>query len=95
MHCAPVSIKRLGKASVEVGWADGHRSVYPNRYLRDHCPCATCRERPVRSLPILSADDVRALQIAVVGRYAIRIEWSDGHTTGIYSYETLRLICPG
>ncbi|MBP1684346.1 MAG: hypothetical protein H6Q33_489 [Deltaproteobacteria bacterium] len=94
MHPAPVSIKRLGKESVEVLWTDGHRSVYHNRYLRDHCPCATCRERPVRSLPILSGGDVYPLQMAVVGRYAISIEWSDHHTTGIYSYETLRQICP-
>ena len=30
----------------------------------------------------------------MVGRYAIRILWSDGHNTGIYSYELLRSLCP-
>ena len=29
-----------------------------------------------------------------VGNYAIRIQWSDGHSTGIYSYEHLRKVCP-
>jgi DUF971 family protein len=48
----------------------------------------------VRSLPVLRGSDVYALQITAVGRYAISIAWSDGHTTGIYSYETLRQICP-
>jgi DUF971 family protein len=29
-----------------------------------------------------------------VGRYAIRINWNDGHNAGIYSYEHFRRICP-
>jgi DUF971 family protein len=29
-----------------------------------------------------------------VGNYAIRIQWSDGHGSGIYSFEHLRKICP-
>ena len=38
--------------------------------------------------------ELHAVQIGVVGRYAISIQWSDGHDTGIYSYETLRQLCP-
>ena len=38
--------------------------------------------------------DVRAARITPVGRYAITILWSDGHDTGIYSFETLRRLCP-
>lgn len=30
----------------------------------------------------------------VVGNYALQIDFSDGHTTGIYSYDYLRSICP-
>jgi DUF971 family protein len=33
--------------------------------------------------------DVRPLKVALVGAYAIRIDWSDGHSTGIYPYELL------
>jgi DUF971 family protein len=29
-----------------------------------------------------------------VGSYAIRINWSDGHSSGIYSYDHFRNICP-
>jgi DUF971 family protein len=29
-----------------------------------------------------------------VGNYAVQIDFSDGHTTGIYSYDYLRTICP-
>ena len=32
--------------------------------------------------------------IEPVGSYALRIEWSDGHNTGLYSYDHLRHICP-
>src|SRR5438093_12047382 len=38
--------------------------------------------------------DVRPLSIDPVGRYAIRFHWSDGHSTGIYTFEHLRELCP-
>jgi DUF971 family protein len=37
---------------------------------------------------------VRPLSIDSVGRYAIRFHWSDGHSTGIYTFEHLRELCP-
>ena len=92
----PSTIKRLGKESLEIVWSDAHQSVYPNRYLRENCPCAACREgAPRRVLPVLGAPgEIFPVQIGVVGRYAISISWSDQHDTGIYSYETLRGLCP-
>jgi DUF971 family protein len=36
---------------------------------------------------------LKMLNVEAVGHYAIRIEWSDGHNTGIYSYDHLRKIC--
>lgn len=93
---APAEIRRLGRESISVRWSDGHQSVYPNHYLRDHCPCAACREsRPrVAALPVLGGRELYPVQIGVVGRYAINIQWSDQHDSGIYSYETLRALCP-
>ncbi len=97
MQLVPTTIKRLGKESIEMVWSDGHRSLYPNRYLRDHCPCAGCREgKPKFALPVVggAGADLYPVQIGVVGRYAISIQWSDRHDTGIYSYGTLRQLCP-
>jgi DUF971 family protein len=37
---------------------------------------------------------VRAKEIHGVGRYGIAIAWSDGHDTGIYTFEMLRNLCP-
>jgi len=33
------------------------------------------------------------LHVEQVGAYAIRVDWSDGHSTGIYSFDHLRSIC--
>jgi DUF971 family protein len=90
----PAEIRRVGLETVVVRWSDGHSGEYGNRYLRDHCPCAECREAP-RALPVRGqGDEIYAVQIGLVGRYAISIQWSDGHDSGIYSYQTLRDLCP-
>jgi DUF971 family protein len=86
---------------VEVTWSDGHQSRYDFPYLRDHCPCALCnderekREKTATStvLPMFKPR-VTARSAAAVGNYAIQIQYSDGHATGIYSFECLREICP-
>jgi DUF971 family protein len=90
----PIEIRRVGTHSVHIAWADQHRSEYPNRYLRDRCPCAACRGR--KSLPLVGAQggEIYPVQVGVVGRYALSIQWSDGHDSGIYSYATLRGLCP-
>ena len=87
---------------VEVVWADGHLSRYSFPYLRDHCPCAMCndeREKKAKLgpsaavLPIYKPR-VTAKSAKPVGNYAVQIEYSDGHATGIYSFTHLREICP-
>ena len=91
----PTEIRRLGVHALRIVWADGHDSEYRNEYLREHCPCAACRQHPTNGLPVLNAqrDALYPIRIGVVGRYALSIEWSDGHDAGIYSYQTLRALC--
>ena len=73
MPFSPTTIKRLGKESLEITWRDGHRGIYPNRYLRDNCPCAGCREgKPRRLLPIVgSPGEIYPVQIGIVGNEAL------------------------
>ena len=87
---------------VEVVWSDGHTSRYDFPYLRDHCPCAMCndeREKKAKAgsvsavLPMFKPR-VTAKKAQAVGNYAIQIDYSDGHATGIYSFGHLREICP-
>lgn len=86
---------------VDVVWADGHSSHYDFPYLRDHCPCALCNDErdkksknPGSSVLPMYKPRVTARGAAAVGNYAIQIEFSDSHATGIFSFERLREICP-
>lgn len=92
----PAAIHRADDA-VTVTWDAEHVSVFPARELRLACPCAACREemtgRPLLD-PATVADDVHPRAIHLVGGYAVRIDWSDGHNTGIYTYEYLAARCP-
>ena len=72
----------------------GDRRFHAARTLRLACPCAGCVEemsgRPLLD-PARVPMDVKPLGIELVGAYGIRIRWSDGHDTGIYTFERLRL----
>ena len=94
----PESIRRLPDGGVEIGWSDGVRSAYSPRLLRQASPCATCREeraapKPKGLLQVLSPQELVPLSIAgmkPVGQYAYGIEFSDGHSSGIYTLDYLR-----
>jgi DUF971 family protein len=93
-------------AGVDIEWKDGHRTHYSFQWLRDACPCATCEEdrkkegrdagepepRPATLLPMYK-EPARAVSAHGVGKYAITFKWNDGHESGIYSWDYLRLMC--
>lgn len=90
-------IKATDAGEVWVKWKDGHESLYPARDLRLACPCAGCvdevsgqRRLDLARIP----QDIHPLRIEFVGNYAVTFHWSDGHRTGIYSFERLRELCP-
>jgi DUF971 family protein len=87
---------------VTIDWKDGHGSSYALDYLRENCPCAACTgahgtppttKTAASPFPMYKAA-LKMLEVEPVGHYAIRIVWSDGHSTGIYSFDHLRKICP-
>ena len=92
----PVDMDWLDKGVLGIEWSDGHKAVYPVRYLRQHCPCAACTDEMTGQLRI-KPDDIPMLiavnDVEAVGRYALRFTFSDGHDTGIYSFNFLRRIC--
>ena len=86
----------LGEQGILIDWKDGHRSVYPHRFLRLRCPCAHCIDewtRAPRLDPETVHQDVYAVEYMMIGNYAIEFLWSDAHYTGIYTYESLRSLC--
>jgi len=77
-------------------WSDGHASLYEPRDLRLACRCAACVDEWTNESLVQSErvpPDVKPLAIEVMGHYAIHIDWSDGHNTGIYTYDYLREVC--
>jgi ATP-binding protein involved in chromosome partitioning len=72
--------------------AAGDESWFPARALRLACPCAACvDEMSGRALldPAAVPGDIRPLSLALVGAYGLKVQWSDGHSTGIYTFERL------
>ena len=100
----PEHIARAKAIGIEIDWRDGHHSSYSLAYLRDECPGATCtgahRTTPQRSdypkqeLFPMYKPSLKMNSVEPVGQYAIRIFWNDGHSTGMYSFDHLRKICP-
>jgi DUF971 family protein len=92
----PYAISRLSDG-VSIEWDQaGHVWLYPAWELRLACPCAGCVEEMTgRALlnPASVALDVRPVSLELVGSYGLRIRWSDGHDTGIYTFEQLRKRC--
>ena len=78
---------------VRITWDDGHVGEYEQQYLRGYCPCALCQGHgPQRRF--IEAPDAKLMAIDGVGNYAVELHWNDGHSTGIYTFEYLRALCP-
>lgn len=81
-----------------IRWSNGEETVVPYVELRFHCRCAVCidewtRERRMTREQV--RQDIRPLHVESVGRYAVKIDWNDGHRTGIYTFELLYAIAKG
>ena len=104
---ADVKVYVSTAAGIDIVWSDQHSSHYDFAYLRELCPCALCDDQRRKkqqvaestagsltaALPIFKPRP-SARGAKPVGRYALQIEFTDGHATGIYSYDYLRTICP-
>ena len=101
-----VRVHKTEGTGVEIDWRDGHTSSWTFAWLRNACPCATCHDerekagrppgaakpKPASLLPLYEAP-ARPVEVTPVGKYALRFKWSDGHESGIYSWEYLRKVC--
>jgi ATP-binding protein involved in chromosome partitioning len=89
----PTAIRRRPDG-LEFDWGGaGEVTLLPARELRLACPCAACVEemsgRPILD-PASVPQDIRVEALELVGAYGLRIRWSDGHGTGIYTFDSLR-----
>jgi len=103
MTAPPTKVDLKKDRGLTIEWADGSTSYYAIAYLRKMSPSAEMRQlrdemssNPLTVLPasMSSNTPVIAESAEMVGNYAIRIRFSDGHDTGIYSWQYLREIDP-
>lgn len=89
----PTKLEQLNSTDFAIHWDDGHVSNYHGAALRRACTCANCIDEWTGK-KLLSdttiANSVHPVSIRPTGNYALHIQWSDGHSTGIYTFEYLR-----
>jgi len=89
----PVEIKQSGVRELRITWDDGQINDFDVVELRRSCRCANCVDELTGAQilhPSQVGEDVRPQRIRQVGNYAFQVNWSDGHTTGIYTFDYLR-----
>ncbi|MGD9690539.1 MAG: DUF971 domain-containing protein [Phycisphaerales bacterium] len=102
MEPPPAKLDLKKDRGLTIQWADGSTSYFSIAYLRRWSPSADARQlreemarNPLTILPSSGSDQpLRAEDAELIGNYALRIRFSDGHDTGIYSWTYLREIDP-
>lgn len=89
----PTKISIKDKKNLLIEWNDKSKTVIPVRTLRYYCPCAECKkdreERSASYIPIYGDDQINLTNIEMIGNYAVKFSWEDGHNTGMYEYDYL------
>lgn len=92
-------LKLVDDSALFIEWNDGQRQRYTFSELRKACPCAACRHIKAEEvadpmkLPLLTPSEAKPIkidQMTAAGNYAYRITFSDGHNTGLFTFELLR-----
>ncbi|MBB76026.1 MAG: hypothetical protein CMJ75_16080 [Planctomycetaceae bacterium] len=77
--------------SLEITWPN-EKVELPFRLIREQCPCAQCVHEITgeRLLdPATLPADIHVVDMRLVGNYALKIFWSDGHDTGLFTWDAL------
>ena len=87
----PTEIELHQKSRVlEIAFADGKHFRLPCEFLRVYSPSAEVRGHgPGQEVLQVGKKDVEIARIEPVGTYAVQLYFSDGHDTGIYSWDLL------
>ncbi len=86
---------QFDQEKITLEWLDGRKIVIGNRDVRLSCRCALCVDETTGKLLLNAAtirNDIMPKEIVTLGNYALGIKWNDGHSSGIYPYETIEKI---
>lgn len=86
-------IKQKSNTTFSIIWNDGYEQNFLLSSLQKRCPCANCTdEQTGKQLvdPHAIKDEVRAIVIRNIGRYALQVQFTSGCSMGIYSFDMLR-----
>lgn len=89
----PINLYPIDEKTLGIEWDDGRKTKYALRELRGSCRCAVCVNEVTGQrvvFPENIPENIRALEARPVGRYALQFVWSDGHDSGIYTFDYLR-----
>jgi DUF971 family protein len=93
MADAPTNIRaHQAEQVLELAWEDGRVGRLAYRRLRTECPCASCRDEWTGERtfdPSTIRPDLKLEGMEPIGNYAVRLAWNDGHSSGLYTWETL------
>ncbi len=89
----PRQVIEESDSEISIVWSDETENKYNAAELRRACPCAGCvnewtGEKMLKAENV--AEDLTFSSIAIVGRYALNFNFSDGHDTGIFSFQFLK-----
>ncbi|WP_018139842.1 MULTISPECIES: gamma-butyrobetaine hydroxylase-like domain-containing protein [unclassified Thioalkalivibrio] len=87
----PTDIQLHQKSRIlELTYSDGSHFELPCEFLRVYSPSAEVRGHgPGQEVLQVDKEDVNITGIEPVGNYAVKLEFSDGHDTGIYDWDYL------
>ena len=92
----PVLIQPLSSTEILLGWSNQEQFALPYCELRFYCPCAGCVDEHTGQRTVdrsAISPEIRAIDVRLVGRYAVQLTWTDGHDTGMYHYDRLWELC--
>ena len=96
MNSLPTKIEPHDSSTARIDWNDDSCFSVPYLELRFHCPCAYCVDELTGKRTLQKetlSPEVKPNAVELIGNYAVKIRWSDQHSTGMYTFDGLRKIC--
>ncbi len=96
MSSLPILVRQIeqkGRDTFSILWSDEQEQVFRLSSLQKMCPCADCIDEQTgqrRVDPRMVKENVQAIYIRSVGRYALQIHFTSGCSAEIYSFDMLR-----